>query len=71
MLLIQNSPQTKMIGVVGTSGLIALDSRASMASMQKRKGPAMSDIQQRDWTKPSAMAIPNGGVFEGNRVVCV
>jgi hypothetical protein len=25
----------------------------------------MSDTQQRDWTKPAAMAIPNGGVFEG------
>ena len=24
----------------------------------------MSDIQQGDWTKPAAMAIPKGGVFE-------
>ena len=25
----------------------------------------MSDTQQREWTKPAAMAIPKGGVFEG------
>src|SRR5260370_42212582 len=28
------------------------------------KDAAMSDIQQGDWTKPAAMAIPKGGVFK-------
>src|SRR5262249_29369634 len=39
---------------------------SSDAISYKRKDTLMSDASKQDWSKPAAMAIPKGGLFEDN-----